>query len=569
MGSHSIYDEKGHKYRKITGQSQLFAFLDDPYHWLQDLNYFWIFFLSFVVYLLLVAFFALLLFIPCAAGADWQEVWLRPQTQEEAAAILGREGQCSYARAFFFSYQTFGTIGYGYWSPLTEYGNSIVLIESVISFLYSCIMGAVVYHKASRPSRLRHWCSFSKVAVLNSEHRFFVYEHDLQRETTDVFNSSTTFCGERGGYLPSTDPLVAESLPPNSRCVSLAVRFSNRWKRQQCRLNIHMYLFRALRLYITPADNPGSGATLRGVASVVPLVVGEAAAPLVFHTSSGLSSRESSIERPAHPFAQAKRHHSVYDSMQQTSPRMPSTGGCSSPGGTDGVASGTPRTPDGVGGAAAGDLPPRPTWHGDVSMQWRALNVRASAPVGVSAARQPPPAATRSPAVDPEFVELDFYGTFERGRVRGYGKHPSLSALPITLVHNIDANSPFYGAFAAPYVVDRDAARAALLADRAELIVTIDCADESCGDSSCARWSWTMPEILEGFTFRPMMMIDDHGRFHIDNSLVSAVERAPVHVDNPLTPTVQSAPSSMPQDDRGEGFTRRVNTLGDPHNANL
>ncbi|MCA9609251.1 MAG: hypothetical protein KC619_26800 [Myxococcales bacterium] len=74
-----------------------------------------------------------------------------------AAAYLGVGGVASartgsFADAFFFSVQTMGTIGYGALSPTTPAANVLVVVESVISLLFTALATGLVFAKFSRPT---------------------------------------------------------------------------------------------------------------------------------------------------------------------------------------------------------------------------------------------------------------------------------------------------------------------------------------------------------------------------------------------------------------------------------
>jgi inward rectifier potassium channel len=82
--------------------------------------------------------------------------WLNPGGVENC-----RPG--SFADAFYFSVQTFGTIGYGRMSPLTTFAHVVVAAESVSSMLFLAILTGLIFAKFSRPvARV----AFSKVAVV-------------------------------------------------------------------------------------------------------------------------------------------------------------------------------------------------------------------------------------------------------------------------------------------------------------------------------------------------------------------------------------------------------------------
>jgi inward rectifier potassium channel len=70
----------------------------------------------------------------------------------------------SFSDAFFFSVQTFGTIGYGAISPLSKGANTIVVIESVASLVFTAMATGLVF---VRFSRVRGRIVFSKKATIS------------------------------------------------------------------------------------------------------------------------------------------------------------------------------------------------------------------------------------------------------------------------------------------------------------------------------------------------------------------------------------------------------------------
>ncbi len=68
-----------------------------------------------------------------------------------------------FLRAFFFSVQTFGTIGYGTISPVGTFSNSLVTVESIVSILLQALVTGMFFSRFSRPTaRIR----FSERAVI-------------------------------------------------------------------------------------------------------------------------------------------------------------------------------------------------------------------------------------------------------------------------------------------------------------------------------------------------------------------------------------------------------------------
>jgi inward rectifier potassium channel len=58
--------------------------------------------------------------------------------------------------AFFFSVQTFGTIGYGHAYPESIGANALVTLESLTSVVFTALVTGLVFSKFSRPTQ-RGW----------------------------------------------------------------------------------------------------------------------------------------------------------------------------------------------------------------------------------------------------------------------------------------------------------------------------------------------------------------------------------------------------------------------------
>ncbi|MDB4994687.1 MAG: Ion transport 2 domain protein, partial [Myxococcaceae bacterium] len=67
-----------------------------------------------------------------------------------ATILNAREG--SFQDAFFFSVQTFATIGYGAMSPQGFFGNLLVTIEAIVGILFVAMATGLMFAKFSRPS---------------------------------------------------------------------------------------------------------------------------------------------------------------------------------------------------------------------------------------------------------------------------------------------------------------------------------------------------------------------------------------------------------------------------------
>lgn len=120
------------------------------YHWLLTMP--WWEFLGVVVgmYLGINVLFALV-FMQCGEAA----------IVETSSAPI----QNHFLRAFFFSVQTFGTIGYGTIAPVGTLPNTIVTVESIFSILLQALVTGMFFSRFSRPTA---HIRFSKNDVITS-----------------------------------------------------------------------------------------------------------------------------------------------------------------------------------------------------------------------------------------------------------------------------------------------------------------------------------------------------------------------------------------------------------------
>ena len=81
----------------------------------------------------------------------------------EPGSIGGSHAR-SFADAFYFSVQTFSTIGYGVLTPATPYGNLVVTAEAAVGLLSAAFATGLMFAKAARPHSST---LFSKVFVVN------------------------------------------------------------------------------------------------------------------------------------------------------------------------------------------------------------------------------------------------------------------------------------------------------------------------------------------------------------------------------------------------------------------
>jgi inward rectifier potassium channel len=107
------------------------------YHWLLSIS--WPKFLAFIsaTYLILNTVFALA-YLACG-----------PEVLQSASASFANE---PFYRAFFFSVDTFATIGYGNITPVGVVANSLVTIEALLNIIGVALATGVIFARFSRPS---------------------------------------------------------------------------------------------------------------------------------------------------------------------------------------------------------------------------------------------------------------------------------------------------------------------------------------------------------------------------------------------------------------------------------
>ncbi len=117
---------------QIQGLNQWHNYWRDPYHLMLALPWAGFFGSIAVGYVLLNLMFAVMYVLggDCLNGA-------RPGNLEDA---------------FFFSVQTFASIGYGAISPKTSYANTIVTLEAIMSLWVMALVTGLVFARFSRPS---------------------------------------------------------------------------------------------------------------------------------------------------------------------------------------------------------------------------------------------------------------------------------------------------------------------------------------------------------------------------------------------------------------------------------
>lgn len=77
------------------------------------------------------------------------------------------DGDGSFREAFYFSIQTFSTIGYGRLSPVSPYVDAIVAVQAMISLIFIGVVGGLSFARVMRPSSRLVFARVACVAELN------------------------------------------------------------------------------------------------------------------------------------------------------------------------------------------------------------------------------------------------------------------------------------------------------------------------------------------------------------------------------------------------------------------
>jgi inward rectifier potassium channel len=133
-----------------TGLSYGFSIIDDQptdwrdaYHWLLQLSWPSLIGILLLLFMGINALFAALFFV--------------------SGGITSGEAGASPLECFFFSVQTFGTIGYGALHPVSVLGNALVVLESFVSLVGTALVTGLVF---VRFSHVRGKVRFSKQACI-------------------------------------------------------------------------------------------------------------------------------------------------------------------------------------------------------------------------------------------------------------------------------------------------------------------------------------------------------------------------------------------------------------------
>jgi len=187
----------GHYNVNRIGTNWVRVFMADAYHFVLDLPWWKLLFVSLIYWATVNLFFGLLY---------WADI---------DKLLPGG----SFADAFFFSVQTMSTIGYGNMTPKSIYGNIVVFFQAWLSFITDAGIVSLMIQKMSRPTRLRHTIEFSSVATISRE------------STTYRPPTGHTSADQGGEYITNHD-------------FTLTFRVINLRTRQLCSPTFHLFLLK-------------------------------------------------------------------------------------------------------------------------------------------------------------------------------------------------------------------------------------------------------------------------------------------------------------------------------------
>lgn len=78
----------------------------------------------------------------------------------------------TFLRAFFFSVETFGTIGYGHVAPASLAANIVMTVESIFGLLSVALTAGIVFARFSRPTAAMVYSRYAVVAPYQGGHAF-------------------------------------------------------------------------------------------------------------------------------------------------------------------------------------------------------------------------------------------------------------------------------------------------------------------------------------------------------------------------------------------------------------
>jgi len=145
-----LVDRSGHFQIKKEGLRVWRLWFADFYHYICNLSWIRLLVASVIYFIVLNAIFGSLYFL-------------------DLKNIGNTNDSSTWMDSFFFSVQTMGTIGYGYYYPKGVYLNIVVTVQCWFCLICNAIFAALIITKIQRPTRFRYTMEFSTVSVVNNQ----------------------------------------------------------------------------------------------------------------------------------------------------------------------------------------------------------------------------------------------------------------------------------------------------------------------------------------------------------------------------------------------------------------
>lgn len=157
------------------------------------------------------------------------------------AAGVTHSGPWSFSDAFFFSVQTFGTIGYGALAPKDLYANLLVTVESFVGLGSAAVLTGLIFARVSRPSAR---VMFSKNALITT----------YDGQPTLIFRAAN----QRGNYIVEADVTINLARQTQTQ-EGLSIRRMQELKAVRSRSPL--FALSWMVLHVIDEDSPLHGAT--------------------------------------------------------------------------------------------------------------------------------------------------------------------------------------------------------------------------------------------------------------------------------------------------------------------
>jgi inward rectifier potassium channel len=133
------------------------------------------------------------------------------------AALLGAGASMlggQFSQAFFFSIQTFATIGYGQVAPNGMAANVVVTVESLVGLMYQALATGLLFARFTRPTAALLFSGQAVIAPYNGGHALMFRIVNRRRNEIIELEAQVLFSAlepdDRGGFVRRYLPLALE-----------------------------------------------------------------------------------------------------------------------------------------------------------------------------------------------------------------------------------------------------------------------------------------------------------------------------------------------------------------------